>query len=90
LKNVVVLPRTALVDGDHVWKVEAHRLQKQNVAVLWQDQDVVVLDRDARLKGAVSSGDEIVSSPLSYAISGTKVAVIERNGEKVSVSGARP
>lgn len=84
LHDVIVLPRTALVDGEYVWKVAEQRLQKQDVTVVWQDKDVVVVDLDPRLQVAISADDEIVSSPLSYAISGTKVAVISRDGEQIA------
>ncbi|GLQ32761.1 efflux RND transporter periplasmic adaptor subunit [Litoribrevibacter albus] len=81
LHDVIVLPRTALVDGEYVWKVTDQRLQKQNVEIAWQDKNVVVVELDSALKEQLSENDEVVSSPLSYAISGTKVAVIKRDGE---------
>lgn len=84
LENVIVLPRTSLVDGAYVWKVVDQRLQKQDVDVIWQNKDVVVVANAPKHNQSISAQDEVVSSALSYAISGTKVAVIRRNGEQIA------
>jgi RND family efflux transporter MFP subunit len=84
LNDVVVLPRTALVEGNYVWKVVDQRLQKQTVEVLWQDDQVIAISPTELESPTLNTGDEVVSSPLSYAISGTKVAVVKRNGEPLA------
>lgn len=79
LHNVVVVPRSALVDGQYVWLVKEQRLQKTSVDVLWlSDQHLVVASHTDSVQG-LRSGDQVVTSTLSFALSGTKVEVIEQS-----------
>jgi len=86
LTDVVVLPRTALVEGAYLWQIVDGRLKKQTANVIWRDQESIVL----AVNQQIQSGDEFVSTPMSYAVSGTRVNIIKRDGKPVSdVKGAQ-
>jgi len=81
LTNVVALPRTALVEGTYLWQVVDGRLKKQAADVIWRDQESIVLAVDQQ---KIHEGDEFVSTPMSYAVSGTRVNIVKRDGKPVS------
>lgn len=80
LTDVVVLPRTALVEGTYLWQVVDGRLKKQAADVIWRDQESIVLAVDQQ---KIHEGDEFVSTPMSYAVSGTRVNIVKRDGKPV-------
>lgn len=77
LEDVIVVPRSALVDGQYVWLIEEDRLQKTTVDVLWlSDQHLVVASQSESRQG-LKTGDQVVTSTLNFALSGTKVEVVD-------------
>ena len=69
--NAVVIPRTALHDGDAVYLVTDGRLDRRRVEVLrfLRDQAVV--------SAGLQTGDQLVVSPLDAPVVGMKLRVLE-------------
>lgn len=70
LRNVFVLPRAALREGDQVLLVDAqNQLQARQITVIWGDAESVVVSE------GLQAGDSLVVTPLSIAAEGTPVNV---------------
>ncbi len=76
LPNVIVLPRSALRDNDHVWVAKKHdndsfSLDLRPVDVLWKDTSVALIDK------GIEAGEHIISSPLGAPIQGMPVRIAQ-------------
>ena len=69
--NAVVIPRTALHDGDSVYLVNDGRLDRRQVEVLRFLRDQAILS------AGLQSGDKLVVSPLSAPVVGMKIRALE-------------
>ena len=69
--NAVVIPRTALHDGNSVYLVSDGRLERRQVEILRFLRD------QAMLSAGLQSGDRLVVSPLSAPVVGMKLRPLE-------------
>ena len=69
--NAVVIPRTALHDGNSVYLVAAGRLERRQVEVLRFLRDQAILS------AGLQSGDRLVVSPLNAPVVGMKLRPLE-------------
>ena len=69
--NAVVVPRTALHDGNSVLLVTAGRLERRRVEVLRFLRDQAILS------AGLQAGDQLVVSPLSAPVIGMKLRALE-------------
>jgi RND family efflux transporter MFP subunit len=83
LKNVVVLPRTAITPSNNINVIEAGILKRVPVSALWKDDDHIVIKNDFTLKQQISI------TPLGDVISGTRVEIIDKNTKKVKQNSNR-
>ena len=68
MKDVIVIPRAALREGNHVLIVdEQSRLQRRRVTVAWNDETRVVVTE------GLHEGDVVTLTSLSIAADGTPV-----------------
>jgi len=74
-EQVFVLPRASLYPPNDVLLFEDGRLRRQAVHTVWQNDKVVVVDQ------GLAAGQQLITTPLSNPISGTRVrlATTERN-----------
>lgn len=78
LPNVFVVPRSALHDGSFVWVIENNKLYKRNVAIVWTDSEVAVINSGLQ-------ADELVNlTPVGPVISGTEVRLQQKPPEQTS------
>jgi RND family efflux transporter MFP subunit len=71
VENAVVLPRSALRDGERVLVVDDGRLRFRKVEVLRIDQEQVVI------ASGLSAGESICVSPLPGAVDGMSVRIVD-------------
>ena len=68
LKNVFVIPNTALKQNRSVYLLENGGLYLRNVNIIWSDEDVSVVHAD---QTTLKIGDQLVISPLGLVPEGT-------------------
>ena len=74
LNEVVVLPRTALQEGDAVWIMDGDdRLARREVEIVWREAETVLVGK------GLSAGDRVVVSHVPSPLSGMKLRVAEEN-----------
>lgn len=72
LAHAVTVARQALVDGNHVWVVDADdRLRQRILSIVFGDAENVVVTQ------GVESGDRIVVTTLAQPLEGMRVRVVE-------------
>lgn len=72
IDDAYVVPRRALVRGDHVWIVDGEgRLASRRLDIAWREDDSVIVT------GGLSAGDKVVLTPLALPIEGMPVVVEE-------------
>ena len=76
LKDVVVLPRSAVYSGNYINIIEAGILTRIVIKPLWKDDDFIVV------KNTFKTDQKISTTPLGDVISGTRVDVIHINDVK--------
>ena len=76
------VPRTAVYDGERVWVVDDGRLAARSVLLGWS------LDHSVEIAQGLKAGDQVVTTPLSAPIAGTKVQLLTRDGEGAALGGA--
>lgn len=76
LRNVIVIPNSAVYQSRYVYQVIEGRLQRQEVVLGWQD------DRFSVVKSGLNVGDQLVITPLGQVTSGTLVSVVSVNDEE--------
>lgn len=77
LQDVFVVPRAALRENSYLLLVRDGKLRQQPVDIAWTD------DKEVVIRQGLTSGDQVVVSPLAYAVDGTAVKIV---GEKSSES----
>ncbi len=79
LEGVTTVPRRALRENDTVYLAGPdNKLEIKNVDVWRRSGERVVI------KGGLEAGDQVITSVVEEAVPGMAVAVISRNGKKVS------
>jgi len=73
LENVVVVPRSALHDGDMVWVAKDNTLLHRRVEV------ARFMDDRAIIRGGISDGDLVIVTSMDTATDGMKIRVIEES-----------
>jgi RND family efflux transporter MFP subunit len=85
VEGAVVLPRTALRDGNRVLVVDAdQRMRFRDVEVLRSEREDVVIG------GGLASGEDVVVSPLAAAVDGMKVRVTRNEPDQAGLAEALP
>ena len=74
MSGVVRLPRVALHEGRYVWLVVDGTLRRRDVTVGWREGD------DVLVAEGLTTGDQVVVSPLSLPLDGARVEVLGRDG----------
>jgi RND family efflux transporter MFP subunit len=70
LRDVLVIPNSAIYQGSYVYVVEDDVLQRRNIEIAWQN------DRDAIVKDGLGDGDILVTTPLGQVTSGVRVSAV--------------
>jgi RND family efflux transporter MFP subunit len=70
LRDVLVIPNSAIYQGSYVYVVENDVLQRRNIEIAWQN------DRDAIVKDGLGDGDILVTTPLGQVTSGVRVSAV--------------
>ena len=82
LKQVFVLPRAALREGDQVLLIDAEeKLRSRVISIIWGGPDHVVVSR------GLKEGDLLCTVPLHYAVEGSKVKVKQMPMPAFSIPG---
>jgi len=71
IKNIFVVPRYLLKQGDILFTVDDKRLKMKRVNILRKFEDEIYID------GGLVSGDKIISSPLPGALNGMELSIFE-------------
>ncbi len=77
LDEVIVIPRSALYQGDEVVLIEDGKIRRKAVTIIWSNSEDVVI------REGVQAGDILALTPVGSLISGTQVNAIV-DGEAVS------
>lgn len=77
LNNVIVIPNSAIYQGSYVYTVEDNVLQHKDIHIAWQN------DYEALITSGLSTGDELVLTPLGQVTSGIKVNIAQKNKDVV-------
>ena len=78
LKDVIVISRLALREGEEVLIASDNKLNRRKVNVIWKDIE------NAIVKEGLKSGELLIVTPVAYAVNGTPVRV-----KQLSVNGSR-
>lgn len=84
LNDVVVLPRSALRQGDTVWVHVQGRLRMQQVKVGWKAPEVVYLS------SGIEPGQQVVTSDLPTPVAGMRISVEPEPGKGESSGSPAP
>lgn len=68
--GALTVPRTAVYDGGTVWVVDDDRLQPRTIQVGWS------LKEDVEVVAGLRAGDQVVTTPLSAPVAGTRVRLL--------------
>lgn len=83
LKDVFVIPRVAVREGDQVLLIDKEeRLRSRVVNIVWGGPDHVVVS------GGLESGELLCTVPLHYAVEGAQVKVKQQPLPKMTLPGA--
>jgi len=69
LTDVLVIPNSTIYQGSYVYVVENDLLQRKDVVIAWQN------DSDAVIESGLTSGDQLVVTPLGQVTSGLRVSI---------------
>ena len=73
--EALVVPRTAVYDGDTIWVVgDDSKLERRTVETGWAIGD------ELQVLSGLQAGDEVVTTPLSAPIVGTRVSLLGEEG----------
>lgn len=81
IPQAIVLQNKSIYQGQYVYLYQEGVIQRQNIDILWQNQEVAVI------RSGLKSGDKIVMTPLGQVISGTPVNI---KGQKPQGPANRP
>ena len=68
LQQVVRVPRSYLHDGSWVWTINADKLERRQLEIIWRDPDYLYTN------GGIAAGEKIVISDVPGAVSGMTVS----------------
>jgi RND family efflux transporter MFP subunit len=83
LKNVVVIPNSAIYQGSYIYVVENDLLQRRNVEITWQN------DHDAIIETGLNDGDILVTTTLGQVTSGVRVSAVLDEPKSVAEEASR-
>lgn len=69
LRNVMVIPRSALRENNQVLVVQDGKLHVQPVEIIWSGKDEIVAG------AGLKTGDQVITSPIAYIVEGEPVSV---------------
>jgi RND family efflux transporter MFP subunit len=75
LKDVIVLPRSALTPSGHINVIENGVLNRLSIIALWKDEKQIVI------KNEFSNSQRISTTPLGDVVSGTRVEIFDENAK---------
>ncbi|GAA0292837.1 efflux RND transporter periplasmic adaptor subunit [Psychrosphaera haliotis] len=75
IPNTIVIPNKAIYQGSYVYVVVDNMLRRTEVTVRWQN------DEDAIIENGLKPGDLLVITSLGQVSSGTRVAIVNENGD---------
>ena len=78
LENALVIPNSSIYQGSYVYLVEQGRLLRRNIEIAWQN------DREAIIQGGLTTGDQLVLTPLGQVASGIPVKVLNPSVSNVA------
>ena len=78
LENALVIPNSSIYQGSYVYLVEQGRLLRRNIEIAWQN------DREAIIQGGLTTGDQLVLTPLGQVASGIPVKVLNPSVPKAT------
>lgn len=70
LRDVLVIPNSAIYQGSYVYVVENDVLQRRNIEIAWQN------DNDAIIDTGLGDGDILVTTTLGQVTSGVRVSAV--------------
>jgi RND family efflux transporter MFP subunit len=76
LDNALVISNNAIYQGSYVYVVEDGILRRKDIVIAWQNDD------DALIESGLSSGEQLVITPLGQVTSGIRVAIAGAEGVK--------
>lgn len=76
LNNVIILENKTIYQGSYVYTYENGVLQRKNIEILWQNNQVAVI------KSGLKDGDVLVTTPLGQVSTGTRVKLKQDNMSK--------
>lgn len=79
LRDVLVIPNSAIYQGSYVYIVDDGVLQRRNIEIAWQN------DHDAIIRQGLGDGDMLVTTALGQVTSGVRVSIAR--DEKLVSSG---
>lgn len=75
VESALAVPRTAVYDGDTVWVVgDDAKLERRTVRTGWS------LDDRLQILSGLEAGDQVVTTPLSGPIAGTRIRLLGEEG----------
>jgi RND family efflux transporter MFP subunit len=83
LKDVVVLPRTAVTPSNNINVIESGILKRIPVSALWKDNKNIVVGNDFTTKQKISI------TPLGDVVSGTRVKIFDKNSQPKKNFGSK-
>jgi len=84
LEDVVVIPRTALRDGETVWLLNPDMtLDIRKITPVWRDTDTVVIHN------ALRSGDRIIVSELAAPVAGMQLRLMSKSPSPAGIKEKR-
>lgn len=66
IDNIYVIPNKSIREGSYIYTVRDQRLAKQNIQVLWQD------DQNALISSGVNDGELVVTTSLNSTLAGAR------------------
>lgn len=84
LNNAIVIPNKSIYQGTYVYIVEDGVLKRKDITLAWQNEEI------AMLESGLTTGQQLVLTPLGQVTSGTRVALNSKDGETVAKQSKKP
>ncbi|WP_017445150.1 efflux RND transporter periplasmic adaptor subunit [Gayadomonas joobiniege] len=83
IKDAITISNKTIYQGKYVYLYKDGVLQRQNISILWQNQDTTIVAE------GLKAGDQIVTTPLGQVISGTPVKIKGESAEEKHPRGQK-